>query len=119
MLNVYRCEKCGTTLISKKELSVAGWELLTAGSVDAAKEKHVPAVKREGKVVKVDVGSVAHPMTAEHLIEWVALETAQGYQVRYLTPNAAPVCAFVLADGDEPTTAYAYCNLHGLWSASV
>lgn len=114
-MKVYQCEKCKKTVITKDELKLDGWVELVAGSTDAAQEKHVPVVTKKCKQVKVDVGSVAHPMTAEHLIEWVAIETAQGYQVKYLTPESAPVCNFSLADGDSLVAVYAYCNLHGLW----
>ena len=115
MLKVYQCEKCNKMIISKDELKLEGWKELIAGSTDAAQEKHVPVVTKKCKTVKVDVGSVAHPMTEEHLIEWVALETEQGYQVQYLKAGAAPVCEFKLADGDAVLNIYAYCNLHGLW----
>ena len=117
MLRVYQCEKCGCgkTVISKVELKLEGFKELVAGSVDAAKEKHVPVVTKKCKTVKVDVGSVAHPMTEEHLIEWVALETEQGYQVKYLAAGSEPICTFTLADGDKAVAVYAYCNLHGLW----
>ena len=85
MLRVYQCKECGKTIITKNELKkLDGWVELKAGSTDAAQEKHVPVVTKKCKMVKVDVGSVQHPMTAEHLIEWVALETEQGYQVQYL-----------------------------------
>ncbi len=114
-LRVYQCEKCNKTVVSKDELKLEGWKELIAGSTDAAQEKHVPVVTKKCKQVKVDVGSVAHPMTAEHLIEWVAIETNRGYQIKYLSADDAPVCAFSLADGDELVAVYAYCNLHGLW----
>ena len=117
MLRVYQCEKCKKTIISKEELALgAGWVELVAGSTDAAQEKHVPVVTKKCKTVKVDVGSVAHPMTEEHLIEWVALETEKGYQVWNFKANEAPVCEFKLADGDKAVAVYAYCNLHGLWA---
>ena len=116
MLKVYQCEKCGKTIVSNKELNeIVGWKELIAGSTDAAQEKHVPVVTKKCKTVKVDVGSVMHPMTAEHLIEWVALETEKGYQVQYLNAGDAPVCSFKIADGDKAVAVYAYCNLHGLW----
>ena len=118
-LTVYQCEKCKKTLVSKDVLKLDGWTELVAGSVDAAKEKHVPVVTANGANVKVDVGSVAHPMTEENLIEWVALEKEKGYQVKYLSANVAPVCNFAVADGDKPIAVYAYCNLHGVWTASV
>jgi superoxide reductase len=117
MLRVYQCEKCNKTIISKEEMICEGWKELIAGSTDAAQEKHVPVVTKKCKTVKVDVGSVAHPMTEAHLIEWVALETEQGYQIKYLSAESAPVVTFTLADGDKAVAAYAYCNLHGLWKA--
>ncbi len=118
MLYVYQCEKCGKTIVSTKQLKeIVGWKELVAGSTDAAQEKHVPVVTKKCKTVSVNVGSVAHPMTAEHLIEWVAVETEQGYQIKYLSQDSAPVCTFTLADGDKAVAVYAYCNLHGLWKA--
>ncbi|MBR2441801.1 MAG: desulfoferrodoxin [Clostridia bacterium] len=115
MLKVYQCEKCGKTVISKEELKLEGFKELVANTTDAAQEKHVPMVAKKCKTVQVDVGSVAHPMTEEHLIVWVALETEKGYQVQYLKANDVPVCTFKLADGDSAVAVYAYCNLHGLW----
>jgi superoxide reductase len=115
-MKIYINKENGKTIISKDELCINGYEELIASSTDAAKEKHVPVVTKKCKQVKVDVGSVSHPMTAEHLIEWVAIETEKGYQVKYLTANDAPVCSFSLADGDTFVRAYAYCNLHGVWS---
>ena len=115
MLKIYQCEACKKTIVSKDELKMEGWVELVAGSVDAAKEKHVPMVTKKCKQVKVDVGSVAHPMSAEHFIEWIAIETEQGYQIKYLNPESAPVATFSLADGDSFVAAYAYCNLHGVW----
>ncbi|MBQ9728534.1 MAG: desulfoferrodoxin [Clostridia bacterium] len=116
-LKVYQCNGCKKTVVSKEALKLEGWTELVADSVDAAKEKHVPVVAKKCKQVKVDVGSVAHPMTEEHLIEWVALETEKGYQIKYFAAGEAPVCAFSLADGDKAVAVYAYCNLHGLWKA--
>ena len=117
MLKFYQCNECKKVFISREELSCDRWTELVAGSVDAAKEKHVPVVTKKCKQVKVDVGSVTHPMTAEHLIEWIVIETVQGYQIKYLTADSAPVSTFSLADGDSLVAVYAYCNLHGLWKA--
>lgn len=116
-MKVYQCESCKKTVISKVELKLDGWKELIAGSTDAAQEKHVPVVTKKCKQVKVDVGSVTHPMTEEHFIEWVAVETENGYQVKYLKAGDEPVCNFSLADGDKVVAVYAYCNLHGLWKA--
>jgi superoxide reductase len=115
-MKVYQCENCKKTMITKDEVKLEGWVELIPCSTDAAQEKHVPVVTKKCKQVKVDVGSVVHPMSEEHFIEWVAIETAQGYQVKYLKAGDLPVCSFSLADGDTFVKAYAYCNLHGLWA---
>lgn len=117
MLKIYQNKETKKTVISREAIEVAGWEELIAGSVDAAVEKHVPVVTKKCKQVKVEVGSVTHPMSVEHLIEWVAIETVQGYQVKYFTAESVPTATFSLADGDSLVAVYAYCNLHGLWSS--
>ena len=115
MLKFYQCEKCKKVIISREELKLEGFVELIADSTDAAQEKHVPVVSKKCKQIQVDVGSVAHPMTEEHLIQWVAIETQKGYQVQYFSAGDAPVVTFKLADGDPVVGVYAYCNLHGLW----
>lgn len=92
---------------------------LTANTVDAAKEKHVPVITVSGTTVTVKVGTVEHPMTAEHWIQWVYLETAKGGQRKCLNPGEKPEVTFSLTADDKVIAAYEYCNLHGLWKASV
>lgn len=92
---------------------------MSANTVDAAKEKHVPAVEVDGKKVSVKVGSVEHPMTEAHLIEWIYLQTKKGGQYRHLTHADKPEAVFIVADDDEPIAVYEHCNLHGLWKADI
>ena len=105
------------------DLTCAGAPLkaIVPNTVDAAKEKHVPvatydAAKNE---VHVSVGSVAHPMTEEHLIEYIILVTKKGVQRVDLTATDAPEVTFRLMDGDTPVKVLEYCNLHGLWQAEI
>ena len=90
---------------------------LIPGTTDGAAEKHVPVIAIDGAKVTVLVGEVAHPMTEEHYIQWIVLETKKGAQRVMLTPQDAPRAEFVLAEGDEVVAAYEYCNIHGLWTA--
>lgn len=92
---------------------------LKANSTDAAGEKHVPVITVNGNKVHVVVGSVIHPMTEEHSIQFIALETKQGVQRKALLSTDQPVADFVLAEGDEVMAAYEYCNLHGLWKVEA
>ena len=92
---------------------------LQANTTDAAQEKHVPQVTVDGKKVIVKVGSVEHPMTDAHLIQWIYLQTKRGGQYVHLTASDKPAAEFIVADGDEPVAAYEFCNLHGLWKADI
>ena len=121
----YHCTHCGNIAVkpfnSGVPLVCCGekMEELTANTVDAAVEKHVPDVKIDGANVHVQVGSVLHPMTPEHYITFICLVTESGYQIAELTPESAPVADFAIAEGDKPLKVYEYCNLHGLWVAEV
>jgi superoxide reductase len=122
-MKFYKCSVCGQiAAIVKKTgapLVCCGkpMEEIAAGTVDASREKHVPVYEVAGNTVTVKVGSAAHPMTEEHLIEWVALKTKQGNQRKALSAGDAPEVRFALCEGDEVEAVYAYCNLHGLWKA--
>lgn len=116
----YICEKCGNIvgLIERGggQLVCCGQKMkaLVVGAIDASREKHVPEVTIDEGKVKVTVGSVTHPMTKEHHISWVYLETDRGGQRKCLKPGEEPVVEFALGD-ELPVAVYAYCNLHGLW----
>ncbi len=97
----------------------APMKVLSANTTDAAQEKHVPVVEISGNKISVKVGAVPHPMTDEHLIQWIYLQTKFGGQHRYLTPNDKPEATFLVAEGDSPLAVYEYCNLHGLWKTSL
>ena len=122
-MKLYYCKHCGNviayTVDSGVKVVCCGDEMqeLIAGTVDASKEKHIPVISREGNVVTVKVGSVAHPMTKEHHIAWIALETRHGNQRVELDHLGQPEAKFALLEGDEVVAAYEYCNLHGLWKA--
>ncbi len=116
-MKFYQCKNCKKVIISKEELALEGWKELIPCSTDAAVEKHVPVVEKKCGRLRVSVGSVMHPATEAHYIEWVAVETKDGYQVKYFAPTDTPEVAFGLKAGDEVLGVYAYCNLHGLWKA--
>lgn len=87
--------------------------------MDGAKEKHVPIATVKDNVVEVVVSSVLHPMSAEHHIAWVYLVTDQGAFRKYLEIDTDPKVQFALLEGEKALEVYAYCNLHGLWKASL
>lgn len=120
-MGVYQCEMCGNIV---EVLHAGGGELVCCGqpmnllaenSTDAAKEKHVPVIVKGDGGYTVKVGSVAHPMTAEHLIEWIELIVGPTVYRQALHAGDAPEAFF--ATTANQVSARAYCNLHGLWRA--
>lgn len=101
------------------ELSLEGAQEITPNTVEAAAEKHVPVIQVSNGTVTVNVGSVTHPMTEEHLITTVILETQKGGQYKFLAHDQQPVVHFELSDDDHAVAAYAYCNLHGIWKVEI
>ena len=121
-LQIFKCGVCGNIVevvhASAGELVCCGKPmlLLDENSTDAAREKHVPVVEAVGDGIKVTVGSVAHPMTGEHYIEWIEL-LVNGFALRqFLKPGDAPTATFGGVSGGD-VKARAYCNLHGLWKS--
>ena len=92
---------------------------LVPGATDGAYEKHVPAVTVNGNSVKVQIGEVEHPMVEAHFIQFIVLETANGYQIKNLKAGDAPVAEFTVAADDKAVAVYEYCNLHGLWVKEI
>ena len=122
-MKVLKCMTCGNIVTVLNEgggtITCCGSNMteLVPNTSDGAGEKHVPVVTVDGSKVSVAVGSVEHPMLDAHYIQWVALETDKGVQIKKLKPGEKPFAEFVLAEGEKAVAAYEYCNLHGLWKA--
>jgi len=120
-LGIYKCKICGNVVevlhAGGGDLSCCGapMEQLVENTVDAAKEKHIPVVEKVDGGYKVSVGSVAHPMTEEHYIEWIELIVGDACYRQFLNSGDAPEAVFAVS-GDS-VTVRAYCNLHGVWKA--
>lgn len=117
----YRCSMCGNIveLVIKGggQLTCCGQPmvLLEANTVDAAVEKHVPSFKLDGDVLHVEIGSVQHPMTEEHYIQWIEFVQKDNCQRVMLTPADQPKATFKIDPAKGEFAVYEYCNLHGLW----
>ena len=124
-MRVFICKGCGKIVellkASKCPTKCCGepMEELIPGAVDAALEKHVPAVSLDGSLVTVKVGSAAHPMLEEHFIGWIWLETDQGVYRKEKKAGDEPEAVFAPAPGEKAVAAYEYCNLHGLWKTEL
>ncbi len=122
-MEFYRCSRCGQIIAIVKKTGVPvvccgeKMQKIEPGTTDASVEKHVPVANKDGNTVTVSIGSVPHPMEAEHYIEWVSLQTRMGNQRKALKPGDRPEVCFSVCEGDEVEAAFAYCNLHSLWKS--
>jgi superoxide reductase len=118
---IYKCEVCGNIVEvlheGSGELVCCGqpMKLMEENTVDAATEKHVPVIEKTDKGVKVKVGSVEHPMEAEHYIEWIEVIVEGKVYRQDLSPGQKPEAEFCVEG--ENIVAREYCNLHGLWKS--
>jgi len=119
----YICKHCNNIVTKIRDcgvpVSCCGEPMheIIPGTTDAAQEKHVPVWQAEGGLVTVNVGSIEHPMTPEHYIEFIVVQTSQGSQCKKLNPGDSPKARFALCDNDQVEQVYAFCNLHSLWKA--
>lgn len=121
----YLCKKCGNVVFKAVDSGIVpfccGQEMteLVAKTTDMASEKHVPVVTQvDDCKMRVEVGSIAHPMTTEHHICFIYLETTDGGMFKWLNGNELPTATFPCKK-EEFVAAYEYCNLHGLWMGNV
>ena len=95
---IYKCEKSG--LMVEVLLDAEGTPMCCGEPMKLLREN-------------TTVGSVEHPMTDAHYIQWIELVTPTGVLRHNLTPQDKPVAEFK-TDATE-VEAREYCNLHGLW----
>lgn len=118
-LDFYKCEICGTLI---QVFNRGDGELVCCGKPmtyiqahtpeQELKEKHVPVYISENKI---QVGSIPHPMTKEHQIQFIETvsEDKTRIVVQFLHDTDLPEM-FQKSDQTN-NTLYEYCNLHGLW----
>lgn len=104
-------------------------------AVDAAnptegEQKHTPVivvvqecglVPAPCKDVHVKVGSILHPMTAEHGIRWIDFYVNKEFisRVNLYSSKVNPAVALHIKAASGTVTAIEYCNLHGTWLAEA
>lgn len=82
-------------------------------------EKHIPVYKLDHDKVITRIGSIPHPMSKEHYIEWITLVTNKGNHHKNLKPGDLPRAEFRLGKDEFIKEIYAYCNIHQLWLLKV
>ena len=121
-MQIYKCLKCGNVV---EVVVTGGGELVCCGdpmklmdekTKEGAAEKHLPVIEASGSSTLVKVGSVPHPMDADHWIQFIELLTKDGTALRKsLNPGEKPEALFNVPVSNT-AAARGFCNKHGLWT---
>ncbi len=118
---IYKCNVCGSIVevlhsgVGRLVCCGKPMELLVEKTEEAGGEKHVPVVERTEAGIKVKVGSVPHPMTEDHYIEWIEISANGEVHRKYLKPGDTPEAEFPVQA--EEIEAREHCSIHGLWKS--
>lgn len=122
-IRFFKCPVCGNVAVKVVDKNIPlvccgrKMELLVPGVEDASAEKHVPVATRTGDcTLVVKVGSAPHPMLPEHHIDFICVETTDGYIIAH--PGERPEATFAVSAG-KAVALWEYCNIHGLWKATI
>jgi superoxide reductase len=123
MSEIYKCKTCGN-VVSK--MITGGGTLVCCGqpmenqevkTMAEGTEKHKPVVKILKSKIKIKIGSKPHPMLPEHYIALVSImKDGKVIAGKRLYPGDKPEVVFSMKD-TTGITAFAYCNVHGLWKS--
>ena len=122
---VFKCPVCGNIT---EILRDGGGDLVCCGETmermienaskdDTIREKHIPVITLENKLVTVKIGASEHPMDDKHFIEWIDIIKDDEVYRHFLEPGQEPRVS--IPSELENIIARAYCNIHGLWSATL
>lgn len=121
-MKFYKCNLCGQVITKVTDTNVnvvcCGQpmkEIVPKEDEEGLTEKHVPCYVCNDDGIIIRIGETAHPMTKEHYIEWILIETNKGYLQRKLKPGDQPIANFTLDEDEKIKNIYACCNLHSLW----
>jgi superoxide reductase len=119
---IYKCMKCGNVV----EVLVGGggtlvccgedMKLMGEKNKEGAGEKHLPVIEEKDGGILVKVGSVPHPMEADHWIQLIEVTRKDGKTGRMdLNPGDKPEAFFSMKKSDVAQVRE-LCSKHGLWS---
>lgn len=118
-LQIYKCEVCGNIVeilhvgVGELVCCEQKMKLLEQKTEEQGMEKHLPIVEKTDKTIKIQVGSVLHPMEEKHHIEWIEIQTNNKIFRKFLKPGDEPKVEFEVKE--KILSVRAYCNIHGLW----
>ena len=120
-----RCSVCGNVVIKLEDSGLTpqccgrDMEPIEPNTVEASHESHIPVWQVSGRKLTVRIGEKDHPMTDSHFIKWIFVKTDKGSYTFFLCPEDEPEASVKLCHNECVCAVYCYCNIHGLWKATL
>lgn len=117
-MKFYTCSGCNQVYIklvdTEKPMMCCELETieLTPENTD---EAHKPIIRKIGNFVTLSLDPES-PMIDVHQIQYMFLETNQGFQFKAIPKGSKPEAKFILNNDEHIVDAYVYCNIHWLSS---
>jgi len=115
------CSVCGRVVMAHKtsEKDVFCCEtpmtVLEPNTTKSEMEIHQIVKRQIGYFLTVSLPK--HPVMDLHRIEFIAIETDQGFQFRAIEKGQEPIANFILSKQENILHVYAFCNIHLLLQA--
>ncbi len=120
-MDIYRCKHCKLQVEVTAGADITApvccgepMELQVANTQEAAAEKHIPVLTTLDDGILIKVGSVEHPMTEAHYIEWIEVLNGSYVNRCHLKPGDLPQASFYVHKSPK-LIVRASCNIHGIW----
>ena len=120
MAKILKCDDCGSIIqvLAEDDGDTCDTHMFEfpAQTEGEKSPKHKPVVEIDGDKVTVKVGEAAHPMDDDHYIQFLIVEAGAEQYAKCFKPGDVAEATFTVNSTDD-IKAFAFCNLHGLWSS--
>ena len=127
-MKYYKCQHCGNLVRTIEDGGVVPMccgEPMTLLPYSEFNDAHWITYKVDEspidfKRIMICIGKNSyHPMSIEHYIVFIDLETSKGIHTYFLRPGNVPCVQFFIRKNETILTIYTYCNVHGLYKLDM
>ena len=120
MAKILKCDDCGSIIqvLVEDDSDTCDTHMINIPVQTEGEKapKRKPVVEIDGDKVTVKVGEAAHPMDDDHYIQFLVVEAGAEQYAKCFKPGDVAEATFTVNSTDD-VVAFAFCNLHGLWSS--
>jgi superoxide reductase len=120
-MTFYMCPACNQVHIklidTNQEMICCGIpeQAIIENCIEEEVNNHLPSIRKVGNFITISVPH-NHPMVDIHHILFIAIETNEGIQVKYIKKDEPAQAGFILSNHEYIIKAYVFCNVHLLFS---